>query len=276
VAEPITGGRVRALVVRIAGRPSDLDPGARLRAEVLDSAGHVVTSGTRRLGVSPRPGAFTIPVGEIDGGARRGQPGTLVARVTLLAGSGDLILASDGKGRPSLSLVLGGDDRLRLVFVDGAQIYQRLDALPRIRWAGLAESSEDRREQLFVLSGHVDPDVVVLNEPGPAGSGTDASLRVTQDDETQVRVRVAAAGSGYVVIADPMQTGWEAFVDGKASPLFPAEHALVAIHVPAGRHEVTVRYNPTSWRQGQLISGLSLLVLVAAFVYPRGKSRPKD
>jgi hypothetical protein len=135
--------------------------------------------------------------------------------VSLLSKSGHLTLSAEARRRPSISTVVGGLDRLRLVFVTGVQIYQRLDALPRIRWAGRSEVIAEQSERLFVLSAHIDPDVVVRNQPGPAGSGRGASLRILQDGGDQLRTSVSAAGDGYLVVADSMQQGWKAYLDGR-------------------------------------------------------------
>jgi hypothetical protein len=269
--QTIPSASVRGVSLQVTGGLASLDPGARLSAEVLLPSGSVVTGGSLRIEAGSKPGTYVIPVAEVPSAD---QVGTLTVRVSLRSGTGHVTLAAGSDRRPSISMVLGGEDRLRLVFVQGVLIYERLDALPRIRWAGQAKVITEPSERLFVLASHVDPHVVVLDEPGPAGSGKGASLRVLQDGEDQLRARVSAAGDGYLVVADSMQQGWKAYLDGRSARLLPAEHAMVAVFVPAGVHTVTVRYDPQSWRRGRWISGFSVLTLLGVVFLPR-RRRPR-
>jgi uncharacterized membrane protein YfhO len=93
-------------------------------------------------------------------------------------------------------------------------------------------------------------------------------VRVLQDGNDEIRTSVAAEGAGYLVIADSLRYGWEAFVDGKPARLFPAEHALAAVFVPAGTHQVDVRYEPKPWRVGLIVSGVSVVLLLGALLAP--------
>jgi uncharacterized membrane protein YfhO len=122
---------------------------------------------------------------------------------------------------------------------------------------------------LRALAQGVAPDTVVLSQAGPPGSGEGARLRILEDSGDRVRVGLEAVGAGYLVIADAMQDGWSASVDGKPTDLRPADHALVGVFVPAGRHEVSVQYDPRGWRVGQVISVISaILLLVVALSGP--------
>jgi uncharacterized membrane protein YfhO len=106
-------------------------------------------------------------------------------------------------------------------------------------------------------------DTVVLDRPGPAASGRPARVKVTDDGVDRIRVRVDAEGAGYLVVADALRDGWKATVDGREVELRNADHALVAVPVPAGRHTIAFDAAPRGWRAGIAISLIALLVLVA-------------
>ena len=265
----IPRGRVRAVAVRNIER-LQVSGGVVLQAEVLDDSGKVLTQGARRLHPADAGHLFEIPVVEFGSEAQAGQ----AWRVRLsLRGSGVLLLAADATGRPSLSVVLGQADGLKLVFAEGVAIYERLKALPRIRWAARASVMRDSSERIQALAHGVPPDTVILSEMGPPGSGRGARVRLLEDSGDEVRVEVEALGAGYLVVADAMQDGWSASVDGAPAILRPADHALVAVFVPAGRHEVSLRYDPAGWRMGQWISLISVgvLLLVALSAGPVGR-----
>jgi len=85
------------------------------------------------------------------------------------------------------------------------------------------------------------------------------------DDLSATHVQTTAQvrrGAGIVVIADPAYPGWRVTVDGKPARGLVANYLFRAVAVPAGRHVVEWKYDPTSFRFGLFIS-LAALALVA-------------
>jgi uncharacterized membrane protein YfhO len=76
------------------------------------------------------------------------------------------------------------------------------------------------------------------------------------------------------VVADAVQFGWTASVDGRSQDVLPADHAMGAVFVPAGRHEVTLRFEPTSWRWGIVISVISMALFVVIAVRRSAVRKP--
>ncbi|MGQ9758146.1 MAG: glycosyltransferase [Actinomycetota bacterium] len=64
-----------------------------------------------------------------------------------------------------------------------------------------------------------------------------------------------------LVINQDYLPGWKARVDGEESPLFSAYGFLTALYLPAGEHQVSLRYRPPGLVAGAIISLLSLLAL---------------
>jgi hypothetical protein len=160
------------------------------------------------------------------------------------------------------------DDGLRLAYVDDLVVYQRSRGLPRFRWAGRATTVADDGMRLSRLAtGRVADDTVLLSEDGPEGSGDAGDVTVTRDTPTSMAANVDAQGDGYLVVADALQQGWVANVDGERADLIDADHAGVAVHVPAGQHEVTLRYAPSGQRAGVAVSAVSAAALAAAWVW---------
>lgn len=56
--------------------------------------------------------------------------------------------------------------------------------------------------------------------------------------------------------------GWEAFVDGKATPHFRANYLLRAMVVPSGSHVIEFRFHPKSYFIGEKISLVSSILLI--------------
>ena len=80
-------------------------------------------------------------------------------------------------------------------------------------------------------------------------------------------VHVDAQGSGYLVVADALRSGWQATVDGRPTDLVAADGALAAVAVPAGAHEVALRYVAPGLRTGIALTlgaaGLAVVLFLA-------------
>ena len=261
---PIGTGAVRGIGVRVTGPVRPADPYAALSVALLDPAGRTVATGSRRL-YAAVDGVFTVPV------AGEGLTGPLTARLTLRS---DVPLPVE----PRLRLTRPDPaDGLTLVFADGAVLYDRTTVEPRFRWADHAEVVPDTVRRLTLLANVRDPGRVVLDSPGPlAAEGKPATVTVLADGTDASRTRVSATGAGYLVVADPDQTDWAATVDGRPVPLVAADHALVAVPVPAGEHVVALHYTPAGRSRGAVVSVLSLAVLTGALAIRRRRRDPDD
>ncbi|HKA85281.1 MAG TPA: YfhO family protein, partial [Acidimicrobiales bacterium] len=257
--EPVTiplEGPVRAVGLDLPVPPNTGGERPRVEVELLDADGHVLATGSQRLFRWLQSGPWHVPV------PGDGAPTTVAARLTLVDADRPLVVREYG-GSPAAYLVLPEADGLRLVHAEGTAIYERTTALPRIRWASEAIVEPDARRRLELLA---DPEVpastVVLSGPGPRPSGRSADVEVVEDSGDAIRARVDADGDGYLVVADAIQRGWRAEVDGEAAELRAADHGVVAVAVPAGTHEVRLAYVPPGQRTGIWIAVLSALVLV--------------
>jgi uncharacterized membrane protein YfhO len=65
-----------------------------------------------------------------------------------------------------------------------------------------------------------------------------------------------------LVLSEVYFPAWKAYVDGNSTEVYPANHALRAVRVPAGEHTVEFRYE--SWSL-QLGIAITLATLAVAF-----------
>jgi hypothetical protein len=237
VTAPAGSTPLRAVGVTLAAPLSVADaPYAAIQVALTNSAGTVVAGGTKRLYAAAAAGTqVVVPV--TDTGAT--QP--LTARVRLVDDPHPTAFVAHA-GAAALTLWTRPDDGLRAVLSDGAVVYQRTSALPRVRWASQAVVVPPG-QQVATLAAGVPADEVVL-DPGtaPAASGAAAAVTVRSDDGQIVVTDVDARGAGYLVVADAAIPGWQATVDGHPAALVAADHAMHAVPVPAGEHRVVVRY----------------------------------
>jgi Bacterial membrane protein YfhO len=258
---PVTG-RLRAVGFtphgRVPASVSAADPDSWVQVTVEDAVGHQVAS-TRRITQGMVPGVpFELPVA-----ADQEPAGTKLTATLTLHTPAPVAVVADG-GALAATAVAGADDGLLLTHVGTSVFYQRLNALPRIRWASASEVVTDQAARVSMLAGgSVPADTVVLSAPGPKASGAPASVRVDQDGSEEVSATVNASGGGYLVVADADQVGWAAAVDGRAAPLVAADQGVVAVAVPAGVHTVSLRYAAPYDNAGTWITAAAGVVLTA-------------
>ena len=75
-------------------------------------------------------------------------------------------------------------------------------------------------------------------------------------------------------MSDTDYPGWEADVDGTATPILRANLAFRAVAVPAGSHRVTMTFRPSSARNGLILSGLSAVAILAFCVLRKRSPSP--
>ena len=110
------------------------------------------------------------------------------------------------------------------------------------------------------------------------------SIWMTSYAPNELRYRYRAASEQAVIFSEIYYPeGWHAEVDGKPVELFRADWILRGTFVPAGEHEIVMRFDPPSYATGAKLSRISsivliLLLLVSAggMIFPSGKDKMSD
>lgn len=259
VTVPVPDGRPLRAVGLTPVATFDGPGPARVEATLRDATGRVVDRNDRieRGMVAGEPFMIPLAAEDVPDGV------SLTATFTVRA---DEPLTVQARGTTAaLSTVAAARDGLRLAYAGSSVVYERLTSLPRIRWASdtVVEPGAARRVDL-VAGGGLAADQVVLDGSGPAAAGLPAEVRVIEDGLDGIAVDIDAAGAGYLVVADALQTGWQARVDGERADLVPADHGVVAVPVPAGEHTVRLYYASPNDHVGAWVSGLTALILFSS------------
>ena len=98
----------------------------------------------------------------------------------------------------------------------------------------------------------------------PSGAFLPAPARIASFAQTANTVSsvVESGGKTLLVFAITAHRHWHATIDGKAVPIVPANHAFQAVVVPAGRHEVRLRYANPIFTGSAIASLLGVATLV--------------
>jgi hypothetical protein len=264
VTLPSTPRGLRAVTVQLA-RPlaSSGTKSQRFSVDLMDG-NRVVATGFRDLNDGWAAGGLAIAVPETD------------ARVTgatlTYSGPNPITLSTASNERVAVGGIEDPGDGARVVLSGDAVVYERTHSLPRVRWMSNSTVISATKPRIAALVGGTVPLNTVVLSSGQGvtpGSGRAASaFHLTTDDPDHIRVDVTASGSGFVEIADAIQHGWTATVDGHSAKLLDADNALVAVDVPAGHHVIDVSYHATGQRAGFAVSFLAFLVMLALLGWP--------
>lgn len=96
----------------------------------------------------------------------------------------------------------------------------------------------------------------------PPLSGTPGNARIVVDRPGHVRVAVDAPGRQMLSLSERYDPGWSATVDGVGAAITPLNGDFLGVVVDGGSHEVDLRFLPSSFVNGAIVSAAGLLVLL--------------
>jgi Bacterial membrane protein YfhO len=190
----------------------------------------------------------------------------------------------DGETRSSQPLInvdLPAERWLKLGQFGDVELYQNLKALPRawfVRQAAVAKSIDVPR---IIKSGRMmdgtpfDPSQTVLFEKEETGNPElpvvgdpgEAEAKITRSEPHRIELQTRTQKTGFLVLSEIHYPGWEAFVDGRPTPIERVDYVLRGISVPQGEHRVEFAFRSSSFRSGMAcaLTGFALL-LIGAFL----------
>ena len=237
------------------------DLAGRLRIEIVAEDGSIRTGRRHVRGLLPA-GRHWVPVAAED----LAVGGEVLIRVRLDADDGVLKLRTDRFGSPALNGMGSAGGALRLAYADDVAIWENLNVLGRVRFASEGVVVPDGGDRVQMLQSPLPSEVVVLSQQAAHltdSVGAGAAIEKVDDQLDHLSISLTASTPGWLVVADAMQSGWVATVNGVSQPLVAADHALVAVPIPEGSSIVRLEYRPAGLRAGVPISIVSLALVLS-------------
>ncbi len=140
-----------------------------------------------------------------------------------------------------------------------ARLYYAADVVDSDEWALelMADARYDEREKLIIQT----PPTLELQGESAAGTAT---VAVFAPEEIVVDIETSA--NAILSLSLPHYPGWNARLNGAATPVLRAYAGLSAVEIPAGEHRLTLAFAPASYAVGAAISAISWLGLALAAV----------
>jgi hypothetical protein len=87
----------------------------------------------------------------------------------------------------------------------------------------------------------------------------------TQRDGSRLKIHASLRAPAWVIVSEPAWKGWRATRARVPLRLHVADHAFLAFYLPAGESDVLMRYLPSGFVYGAVISALALLSSAITF-----------
>jgi hypothetical protein len=138
----------------------------------------------------------------------------------------------------------------RVIALPAEQIHQRLRD-PSVDLAAV-----------LMLPNEWTPSSATPSSATPAES----TIRYRRQSSDEIQLTITAGEDGYVRLLETWDPGWSATLDGNSAALVPANDVFLSLFVPAGQHEVVLRFRTPGVAMGFAISIACLLVLLIILV----------
>ncbi|WP_375767184.1 hypothetical protein NR798_36695 [Archangium gephyra] len=186
-----------------------------------------------------------------------------------------LFIASPSELRPEQrQQAVGHDERADAVavpfrrYLPRAYVTGGVKVLPRAQVVDYLGSSSFRPGGEVVLEAEAEGVEGLRREPTGPAQPVERIRRVGD----AVEVEATLASPGLLVLNESYFAGVEAREEGRRLPMYPANHAVRAVPLSAGRHVVRFEYRTPGLLAGALTSAAAVVLLAAAGVLQR-KSR---
>lgn len=160
----------------------------------------------------------------------------------------------------------------------------RLDEYwPRASIVHQVEVIEDDEKVLEYLREEFDPRRVAilshepdLTLPSSTVEG-ESSVVIRERQPERMVLEVDMAANGLLVLSEVYYPGWRAYANGEEVPIYRADHALRAVPLRTGHHQVEMVFDPLWPKVGLAVSGVTLLLaMVLIGVAMAGRKRKVD
>jgi hypothetical protein len=221
-------------------------------------------------------------VEKVDFKALRNDVSLMIARVSLFD-------SSNRKSIPLDTLSLDARRWRKLDRFKDIEVYENLRSLPRAWFVRRLEVSPISDVLKAVREGSLkDGRLFEPNETGllgledfggrevklsDVGVSDDAFVKVTKYEPQRIELTTHNQQLGFLVLSENWYRGWEAWIDGKRTPVEKVNYALRGITVPVGDHHIEFVFRAHSFRTGSVYTLIGIIVLTFGVLFSYKRNR---
>jgi Bacterial membrane protein YfhO len=178
-----------------------------------------------------------------------------------------VVAEASAKAPPRLQLAQTFPRQPELFFYRGLfhqdlAVYRNPGEQPRARLIGEVVQAAGEDAAVRALQ-HLDASRTAVVEGAFKGAGTpllpEEKALLDRFRPGQLAISTHAVAPRLLLVSEVWHPGWRATIDGQAAPVLKADVALMGVAVPAGSHEVGLRFQPLYLWPSVLLSALSVL-----------------
>ncbi len=99
----------------------------------------------------------------------------------------------------------------------------------------------------------------------PLDEGAKGQVNWIMRSPDRLELEVDTDGRQLLVLSEVYYpSGWNAFIDGEASPILKTDYLFRGIEIPPGKHKVVLSFKPLSADRGHLLRLLAVILIIAA------------
>jgi hypothetical protein len=150
------------------------------------------------------------------------------------------------------------------------QQYQRNDSALGPAWLVKNVSFVKNADEEMAAITHFNPkDTAFVQEsfrssvPFMPVPDSTASIQFVKNENDYLSYNFNAATNQFAVLSEVYyEPGWNAFIDGKATPIVKTDYILRGLAVPAGKHTIELKFEPPAYIKGKKLTSTFNIVLV--------------
>lgn len=164
--------------------------------------------------------------------------------------------------------------RYKKVFEDGTVVVlENLKMKPRAFMVYSWKTEKNLKNLLSELINSSDIELILENIPKMDKSDGIYQLTYSQLPNKK-EVFLKTEQDRMLVVDDSYFPGWKVYVDGKEGSIYQANYSFMAVPVAKGDHQIIFEYSPDSFKNGKMISLISLIGLFTTyFIWSSKKSK---
>lgn len=90
-----------------------------------------------------------------------------------------------------------------------------------------------------------------------------AVISLVKNDHDVLNYQCESSKPQFAVFSEVYyDRGWKAFIDGKESPIVKVNYVLRGLSIPAGKHAIEFRFEPSSYHNGRRVTAISQFILI--------------
>lgn len=158
-------------------------------------------------------------------------------------------------------------------------VYEFKDVLPRAFLAGNFQVLDAAQISSSLNSPEFDPSQIALLEKDPQAEIKQPgrqSVSISHYDIQNIRIDVTTDTQCLLVLSEIFYpAGWHAYVDNKETEIFKTNYLVRSIVVPAGKHQVEFKFEPSTYFASLNISWVASIILYALLAFAFYRAFPQ-